>query len=297
MKPGEKLTERIIMEPVTRANQLSPADREALDGDPLSTQALEENRGLASLAPDTEPIPDRAVVLGRVFASVDAMEEPKMTLINRWFSGKRWYLQAGMAVALLLAVTVVALLPVEKSWGQADGYMLSYDLGPQTPESAQTLIQDTLMPQVKAALVAFAERHADESGEKTNQLLLNIMVNEDGAKMSIGLVENNDELLAELQADLAEIAELPEPSLQPMTWFFDGKAPCCLGNEITVNIEGRTFSFPNGTPEEEIEAQLNAWLLEKDPEHPGNVDVDIEQTGDEMRLEIRLEPGDAEAEK
>jgi len=297
MKPGEKLTERIIMEPLTQPEQLSPADREALAGDPLANRALAENRELATLAPETEPKPDRAAVLSRVYASVDAMEEPKMTLLNRWFSGKRWYLQAGMAVALLLAVTMVALLPVEQSWGQADGYLLSYDLGPQTPESAQTLIQDTLMPQVQEALEAFTERHTDENGEKTNELLLNIMVNESGAKLSIGLVNNDAELLDELKAELAGIADLPEPALMPMTWFFDGKVPSCIGNEIVLNIEGRTFSFPNGTSEEEIEAQINAWLTEQDPEHPGNVDVTIEQEGDKMRLEIRLEPGDPEAEK
>jgi len=48
------------MEPLTQPEQLSPADRDALEGDPLASRALTENRELAALAPEAEPLPDLA---------------------------------------------------------------------------------------------------------------------------------------------------------------------------------------------------------------------------------------------
>jgi len=209
-------------------------------------------------------------------------------MLNRLFSGKRWYIQAGLAAVLLIALGVLALIPSQPSWGAVNGYVLTYDLGAIPKDQLKTTLENTLMPQVQEALKQFKEEHATDlqlDGEEL-QLMMAIEAKEDSTLLSIGLTIDDPELQAALKEALATVPGLPEPSLTPSTWFFEGDKPCCEGG-INIQVNDRVFSFPPGTSEEEMEEQIGAWLTEQNPDGANEVNVDITDNGE--RREIRIE--------
>lgn len=277
--------------------QLEPQERELAAQVAELRQTLAENRALARLKVPGEAAPQRTAMLEQVYRAADQMEEPKMTLLSRLFAGKRWYVQAGLAAALLIALGVLALLPSRPSWGQANGYVLSYDLGPIAPEQLQTTLESSLMPQVKEVLKKFKADHAETLGgpDEELEIMMAIEATGDSAVLSIGLALDDPDLQEELKAALATIPELPEPELTPSTWFFDPANPCSLGG-VNINVNQHLFSFPAGTSEEEMEAQIGAWLKEQNPDADSSVDVDITTEGDQKKIRVDIKCGDCEDE-
>lgn len=298
MRPTDELNHRIMAEQCDRFEQLSAAERELVARDAGLRQTLAENRALKRLGPAADAPPARAVMLRQVYRAATQQEEPRMTIINKLFSGKRWYVQAGLAAVLLLALGVLALLPSRPSWGAVNGYVLSYELGPIPPEQLKTTLEDNLMPQVKSVLEKFKQEHAEQLGgpETELEIMVAIEAGEDSTMLSIGLALDDPELQEALKAALATVPGLPEPSLTPSTWFFEGDKPCIDGG-VNVQVNDHLFSFPPGTTAEEMEKQIGAWLTEQNPDAESTVDVDITDEGDQRKIRIEIGCEDCEDEE
>jgi hypothetical protein len=294
VKPHDELNYRIMAERTTSLEQLSSPERELAAQDTALRRTLAENRALKRLRPAADAPPARAVMLEQVYRTADQQEEPRMTIINRLFSGKRWYVQAGLAAVLLIALGVLALLPSRPSWGAVNGYVLSYDLGAIPPEQLQTTLNDDLMPQVKSVLEQFKADHAAQLGgpDEELEIMVAIEAGEDSAVLSIGLTLDDPELQEALKAALATVPGLPEPSLTPSTWFFEGGKLSAGGVKVQVN--DHLFSFPPGTSAEEMEEQITAWLTEQDPDAEAKVSVDITDEGDQRKIRIEIGCEDCE---
>jgi hypothetical protein len=142
-----------------------------------------------------------------------------MTMLSRLFGGRRWYVQAALAAVLVVALGVLALLPSQPSWGQANGYVLSYNLGAIPPDQLQTELEGSLVPQVHEALKQFKADHAAELAATGGELRLMMAIEAGGdtTVLSIGLALDDPELQAALKEALAAVPGLPEPSLTPST--------------------------------------------------------------------------------
>ena len=218
-----------------------------------------------------------------------------MTLLSKLFSGKRWYVQAGIGAAMLVAVCVIALIPSEPSWGQVDGYVLVYDLGAADCEAADGKL-NALEAKMRDAIARFKEDHPAPEGstEEEIQVALWVKVENENMTMAVALTQDNPELLAALREELATIPELPEPTEQPSTWYFDGDGPCNFDGSVSIDLPDHSFHFPPGTGEEEMEAQIGAWLKEQYPDLEGNVDVDISEEDGKKRIEVKMEMPEGE---
>lgn len=288
MRPNDELNQRIMAERTDSLSQLSPCEQRIASGDGTVMRAIAENQAFNDLKPAVTAAPARRAMLDQVYRTADRQEEPKMTILSRLFSGKRWYVQAGIGAALLVAVCVLALIPTQPSWGQVNGYVLTYDMGAIPKDHLEHDLQGTILPKLQEVLKQFKEDYADElqlDGEEL-QLMMAIEAKEDNVLLSIGLTIDDPELQAALKEALKAIPELPEPSLTPSTWFFEGDKPCCDGG-VKVQVNDRVFNFPPGTSEEEMEAQISAWLTEQNPDGDNEVNVDI--TDEDGRRKIKIE--------
>jgi len=298
MKPSNELNYRIMAERCDSLEQLSPQDRELAAEDGAVRRTLAENRAFQHLQPADSAAPARAVMFEQVYRAADLQEEPRMNIIYRLFSGKRWYIQAGLAAVLLIALGVLALIPSQPSWGAVNGYVLSYELGPIPPEQLKTTLEDNLLPAVKSVLEKFKQDHIEQLGgpETELEIMVALEAGEDSTILSIGLALDDPELQEALKAALATLPELPEPSLTPSTWFFEGDKPCIDGG-VNVQVNDHLFSFPPGTTAEEMEKQIGAWLTDQNPDGESTVNVDITDEGDQRKIRIEIGCEDCEDEE
>jgi len=132
-----KLSDRIYYDKVDNPDKLTADERRKAGADPELSRALAENRSLSGLGCDPGPAPDRSEMLSRVYRSTQVLEEPKMTLLQRLFEGKRWYAQLGLATGLAAIILALAVfLPTDSgpspqpAFARTDGYRLNYNLGP-----------------------------------------------------------------------------------------------------------------------------------------------------------------------
>lgn len=294
------LKQKIILERVTKPEQLSPAEREQVHADRRLAQLIAENRGLAGLSPTAQPVPDREAMLGRVHHELENRKETRMTLISRLLAGKPWYVQAAAAVALLLALGAVTLLPRGTSWASSEGYALVFDFGQVSSADEELPSKDEIMERLSVledALKDWKDNRATQGEDDldANCLMLNVNVDQERLTATLGLVTADDELLEELRVALADVAGLPEPTVTSATWFYDklGGPPDC-GAGIILSLKDHRFAFPPGATEQEIEGQINAWLKAENPEGNEQVDVVITQEGDRTRIKVLLRSEDEE---
>jgi hypothetical protein len=286
MRTCSELKELIYTERIVDLAGLTPEEREVLKAHPALMQAVEENRALGALLP-TGPAPAREAMLRETYRAVDDVEESRMTPITNLFSGKRWYVQATIAVVLLAVVATFWLVPQEASWAQMDGYMLLFDFG-AVSSSDGDIMANPPMSTLSDALKQFKAEHFEEGdGAK---LMLNAMVEDGNLTVTVSLTADADNLEVlqhELQEVLTATAGLPTPTVVPSTWFGDKDAPG-FGCALDLDLNGHRFNFPDNATEEEIEAAIISWL---ESEHPGaeaEVDATIEQVGEEKKVMIRV---------
>jgi len=286
MRTISELKELIYAERIVDLGGLAPEEREAVQAHPALMQAVEENRALGALAP-ADPAPAREAMLRETYRAADDVEESRMTPIANLFSGKRWYVQATIAVVLLAVVGAFWLLPQEPGWAQMDGYMLQLDFGPVGDCEGDIMAQPP-MSELHGILKQFkADNFTDGDDAK---VMLNAMVKDGNLTVTVSLVsddENSEELLGKLQEALSAVPGMPAASIVPSTWFGDKDAPG-FGCALDLDFNGHRFNFPDSATEEEIEAAIISWL---ESEHPGaeaEVDATIEQVGEEKKVMIRV---------
>lgn len=282
-----KLTERIVAERITGLSQLTAAEQAIVRADPALERLIEENRAFAALGPQT-PAPARQAMLASTYRAAAETKEHSMSLLARTFAGKKWYAQAALATTLILAFAIVAVIvPHEQSWAKTDGYMLVYDFGTVAAGSDGCADAQPVLDELEAAVSAWGKQRDDDSAEQPAKVAISVNIENGNMQVFLAVLDSDEDWLDSLQAALADVAGLPEPTVQPATWFTDAKNFDPAGG-LTLKIEDHFFSFPPGASEEEIEATINAWMAENHPDTPVDVDVTIDEQGGKRRLEVRL---------
>lgn len=282
-----KLTERIVAERITGLSQLTAAEQAIVRADPALERLIEENRALAALGPQT-PAPARQAMLASTYRAATETKEYSMSLLARTFAGKKWYAQAALATALILAFAVLfVILPQDQSWAKTDGYMLVYDFGTVADDPEGCAAEQPVLDELQTALRAWSEQRDQDGAEEPAKVLLSVNIDNGHMQVSLGVLDSDEDWLDSLTAALAEVPGLPEPTIQPATWFMDGKK-CDPADGLTLMLMGHHFSFPPGATEEEIEAKINFWVQENHPDTPVEVDVTIDDQGGKRRLEVKV---------
>ncbi len=295
MRTISELKERIYTERIVDLGGLTPDERAIVEASPVLMQAVRENQAMQAMQSDA-PAPAREAMLRKTYRAVDDVEESRMTPIANLFSGKRWYVQATIAVVVLAVVATFWLVPQEPGWAQMDGYMLQLDFGPVGDCEGDIMAQPP-MSEVHGVLKQFkADNFAEDEEAK---VMLNAMVKDGNLTVTISFVsddENSEELLGKLQEALSAVPGMPAPSIVPSTWYCDDGKPC-FGSGLNLDISGHMFNFPEGATEEEIEAAVNDWLAVEYPGSTAKADVDIFLAGHEKQITIRVVVPGSEDEK
>lgn len=302
-----KLLEKILIERITNPEQLSSAEQERVKADPALEAAIRENLSLARLKSASSGAPDREAVLT---SALDRRTDGgnTMSLIERLFFGKRWYLSLGAALLLLAAVTLLALLPHTKSWAKTDGYVLSFDYGQvgtgdasgsDDVDSVVTVNLATLNKAVKEWLDA----HHDGGGENKESCRAMLNVNVDNGHLTavVALLDASRDELEDLAAWLKDVPGVPEPTITDATWFHpDGKLDPSAG--LSFSIMDHQFTFPVDATESDIEQTINGWLAENKPDFKGKVDVTITTApcpdgGESRKIMIKILQDDTDGDE
>jgi hypothetical protein len=300
-----ELMEKILIERIIDAGQLTDAEQERVRTDPALQAAIRENTALARLKRDKLWAPQREAVL-RSALNRTANGGHSMSLIERLFTGRRWYFQLGAALLLLAAVTLLALLPRASSWAQTNGYVLKFDFGqvvdPEDDSGVRTAVKDQLAD-LEAALKDWPRERQPAAQDGKSECEVMVSVNIDNGHMTalVALVDADRAELEDLAEWLAEKPGVPAPQITEATWFHPGgKLDPNAG--ITFNIMDHQFSFPASATESEIEQTINDWLKENRPEFGGTVDVTINRSAEsadghedekvEVMIKVNESPGE-----
>lgn len=298
-----KLTEKIQLERISRVEQLTRAEQAQLAADPEAQALLKENAALDGVhwlkGGET---PSRGLLLARAVQAVDDPQEPKehkMTLINRMFAGKSMITRAAMAGGLVVALLALALFgpfggsPVSTAWAATDGYVLHFDLGPVTADDAGNAALNEKVQAIEGALREFEETRKAADGEAMPlEIAINVKTDNGTAALEMAIMDEagtlQEGLMEELRAFYAGKAELPQPAMQPTTWYFDDLTDPFAEDQLTVNFNGHTFSFPHSAGEEAIEEALNRWLAVEFPEAGMKADITMTQEDDRQEIQVAI---------
>lgn len=292
-----ELLEKILIKRIADARQLTEAEQERVKSDPALQAAIRENSGLARLKRETLWAPPREAVL-RSALNRTAHGGHSMSLIERLFTGRRWYFQLGAALLLLAAVTLLALVPRTSTWAQTNGYVLKFDFGqvadPESEEDARAAIHERLAGLEQAVKDWTEARKATDASEGDScEVMINVNVNHGQLTAMVALAGESRDTLDDLADALAEVPGVPQPVITEATWFHAG-GKLDPGAGISFSIDDHVFSFPKSATESEIEQTINEWLKENRPEFDGEVDVTITRSTDsvdgaeEERIEIQI---------
>ena len=293
------LKDRILNDNITAPEQLAPADRELAQADPGLTALIQENAALGSITEGIPAAPPWENLRSEVIRDYTEHKENAMTMILRIMGGQKWYVKLAFSLALVAGVLALSLLlprngsinPVALAWAASDGYTLTYDLpapaGGCKDDPLLTLIHDTIKawtdsykanapadaPEAKVMLRMEVSK-CDEADPGTLQLTV----------MALNLSYEN---LESLRAELAAKAGVPEPAIEESTWFMDEKMT--NPDFVSVMLNNRTFNFPPGATEEEMETLLTEWIKTSvDVEFTGSVDVEIGELNGEKQIKIKI---------
>lgn len=286
---NNKLRDRILTERITKLSEFSDAERSAVEADRELMELIAENRSLMAPkgAAGAAAPPRLNMLRAAMVQPVEQSRETPMTIFTRLFAGRRPLVQFGMALMITAVFSVGYIgylsLNAERAWAQVDGSVLEYKLGTLSGEDAMQAILDQYVAKIREAK---AELGGTASDRKTVHISVNMEAHSDSpgvepvpvASLVVSLLEDNPELLALIQAKIAEIPGAPEPTVQSSTWFFGPEGPGQGG--ISFKVEGRVFNFPETATEEEVETQISSWLASTYPDEEYVVDITIERDSD-----------------
>lgn len=229
-----------------------------------------------------------------------------MSLLSRLFVGRRWYFQLAAAAVLIVAVTLLALVPRSSTWAQTNGYVLKFDfgmLGSADAESEHAALQDRLAELETAVHEWLDARRAAAPADspETRSVEINVNVDNGHATAMIALAGEDRETLEDLAAALAEVPGIPTPTITEATWFHD-QGMLDPNGGLSFNLMDHLFSFPRTATEEEIERTINDWLAQNKPEFNGSVDVTVSRTAgsadgeQKEKIEVRIQIKNEEPE-
>ncbi len=256
-----------------------------------------------ALGYNTPPPPRREALLASVYSQAGQQEKP-MSFITRIFTGRRWYVQAGIAMALVCAIGLMWINPLKPSYAQeTPGYMLKYDLGTvaKPADGSDPLAEDSRMQALEQALRAWVDSKkaaAKEAGESfESKITISVNNNDGNLTASVGMAGASAEQLDELEAVLAAVPGLPEPQIVDATWFSEG--PLGTGGEggLSLSLHDHLFSFGPGFTEKEVADTINKWLVENKPGTTARAKVIVEKSEgadgkQQMRVEVRIVDGE-----
>ena len=287
---NNKLKNRIITERITQLSQLSDAEHSVVEANRELMELIAENRSLLAASDvASAAAPPRLNMLKAAMARpVEESRETPMTIFTRLFAGRRPLVQFGMALMIAAVFCVGYLgylsLNAEKAWAQVDGSVLEYKLSTELDvhDAVQSLL-DQFIAKIKEART---ELGYNDSDTKTVQINVNVEASSDNpdvepvpvATVVVSLLEDNPELLALIQAKIAEIPGTPTAVVHPTTWFYGPEGPGQGG--MRFQVEGQVFNFPETATEEEVETQIRSWLATNRPDKDYVVDITIERDTD-----------------
>jgi uncharacterized membrane protein YgcG len=300
-----KLTQKIQLERICRVEQLTRAEQAQLLACPEAQALLKENAALAGIEwHGGEAAPSRAVMLARTNALAGIpQEEPKMSLIFRWFAEKSLPYKIALAGSLALVIVLAAVfIPFERvtllnpAWASSDGYKLTVPL--EEEDAAVPGDPATKQAELENLLVNWRMGYERNIGPLPEGFAQSVdLSTADGAPEAvIALLNADDKQLESIKKFMEEQPDFPDLTTEPHTWFTDkdGSHPFTMGG-IELSINGRTFTFPPDATKEEIERQIKAWLAEEDPQSEVTVDVEELENGKSVSVKVNSKNGQASA--
>jgi len=293
------LKDRILQENITSLGQLPPAERELVQADPGLTAMIKENAALGKLTEEIPAQPPWENLRTDVIQEYTQPKENAMTLVSRLMNGRSWYARAAIAALIVTGLFALSLLlpragsinPVAPAWAATDGYILSYYLPAPAGNCQDDPLLKAVSETVKGWKSASSEELAGAEGEEY-KIMLRIEIEKQSPedtgtlKLSVMAVNLSYEQMEALGAELTEKAGLPEPLIEESTWFHDKELqnPDC----VSVTFNNRTFNFPPGASEAEMEELLTKWLHDEHEGFKGSVDVEIEEIDGKNQINIMI---------
>lgn len=304
------LKDRILNECITSVEQLAPHERELVQADPGLTVMIEENAALLDIREGFPPPPPWENLRADVINDSIQPKEKTMTALSRIFYGKRWYVQAALAVLIITGLLAVSLLlprsgsfsPLTPAWAASDGYMMTYVLpAPGGPGSEVALLDDieqvvkNWVDSRKASVPADGEAYADQT-----KIMFKGLFQDDGMHLTIMAVNVSFSDMESLRSELGTVTGIPEPTIEEATWFHLQELEAAMEelsstDSISVNLHDRVFNFPPDATEDEIRALLNDWIDTEYPDADMNVDVEVVDEDGQKRIRILLRDNNSEA--
>lgn len=287
----------------------------------LPDLAAGERDLLARASAMVSPPPDRQRMLAGAYAASESDQKETTMIPNpifKLFAGHSAGPRIAWGGALLIAVLALSLVlprggginPVASAWAASDGFVLTFDFGPgSTPEQAQPILDELhrVVREFKAKhnlpaeqaqrfathsdrrVVKKVERHGDSAPVETR---------EEESRVIAMIALPSSELLAELEAELAQIPGLPAPSNVNATWFSANGLPdpnkpgihlaLSLDNADGSATEPHMFYFPEDATEADVESSINDWLAENRPGINYTVDVTLKRAGERLELSVNI---------
>lgn len=276
------------------------------DGEPTA-----EEGALAALAAAVPAAPERARLLGRIYAGPEVHKESTMSVINRILLSRNHLVRFGLAFLLVLGVVALSLfLPRGVKWtgshlqlqgptpayAATEGYLLLYEFTGESPDAFKPVV-DQLLAKVREFKLAHKLPVAEQQEHRLKIVTSNKEVKsfaydskEDPAqpvkksqcKIVVAVALESQELLDELKEELKTIPGLPEPTVTDATWFQKDGEPLPLegGSQLSIGVgdKDHSFNFSPETSPEEMEQAIRVWLEEREPGQ--KFDVEIEKSFD-----------------
>ena len=293
------LKDRILNGNITSLEQLAPADRKLAQADPGLTALIQENAALGRITEAIPAAPPWENLRTEVINDYQGHKENAMTTIYRLMSGQKWYIKLAFSLALCAGVLALSLVlpragsinPVAPAWAASDGYILTYDLPVPTCPPGEDPLLNGINEAVQAWTDDYRANAAPDAPEAQVMLRIEISMcdeNDPGTlTLSVMALNLGYEDMESLRATLAEQAGVDEPLIEESTWFMDEKMT--NPDFVSVTMNGRTFNFPPGATEEEMETLLTEWIkTEVDVEFGGSVDVAITELNGEKQIKIMI---------
>jgi len=105
-------------------------------------------------------------------------------------------------------------------------------------------------------------------------------------------------LVDDLKKELATIPGLPTPQLTDATWFTENGLPDLTqpGINISLNFDDHqggskqhVFNFPDSATEQQIETEINNWLVQNEPDCKFTVKVTLSGDEKNRKVEVSIE--------